>query len=226
MEVPFGQLPPLLHVAETRVGSDLSARGHITASARYSRVYAFSNIEVLAIRIGSPAPFAVVARKQRWFCVEPRNVVATDAVAARVTAVIIARRKAPICVRIAIAIVVVVVPGRRGGGDCGCPQSVPGIRTSVVSTRKPNTAGRRSIAARLDCLDPKRDAAPVRPAERQQRHTRDGRGCDRSSFQSYLHGFSRSHYAPHKRCARDRAVSVNLDGMNLAFWCAIGTCRS
>src|SRR5882672_1000067 len=90
-----------------------------------------------AAKIASPAPAAVVARKQRRPCVESGGVVATDAVAARIAAIIIARRVAPPCVRVAITIVVIVVPRRGGCGDCGRKQSVPGRKPPGLSTRDP-----------------------------------------------------------------------------------------
>jgi len=155
---------------------------------------AFSLIEPTAAKIASPAD--VVARKQRRPSVESGDVAATEAVAARVTAIIAARRVAPTCVRGTIAKVVFVVPRRGGGGDCGREQSVP--RPPVLSTRNPSNAdwSRRSTGPRLGALDPQRDAALFRPTEREQCHTRDGRGCDCSSFQSHLHGFSPSLHAP------------------------------
>jgi hypothetical protein len=154
---------------------------------------------IAAAKIASPAPAAVVARKQRRPSVESVDVAATDAVAARVAAIIMAaKRVAPTCVRVTIAKVVIVVPRRGGGGDCGREHSVPVYRPPVLSTRNPSNAewGRRSTGPRLDALDPQRDAALFRPAQRQQRHTRDGRGYDCSSFQSHLHGFSPSLHAP------------------------------
>jgi len=84
-------------------------------------------------------PAAIVARKQRRPCVESGGVATTDAVAARIAAVIIARRVAPTCVRVIIAIVVIVVPRRGGGGDCGREQSVPGYRPPDCRRATPAT---------------------------------------------------------------------------------------
>src|SRR6516164_9069960 len=88
-------------------------------------------------KIASPAPAAVVARNQRRPSVECGDVAATDAIAARVAAIVIAARVAPTstCVRVTIAIVVIVVPRRGGGGDCGREQFVP---VPVLSTRNPS----------------------------------------------------------------------------------------
>ena len=69
-----------------------------------------SKIEPTAAKIASPAPVAVVARKQRRPCVESGGVAAADAVGARIAAIVIAGRVAPTCVRVTIAIVVIVVP--------------------------------------------------------------------------------------------------------------------
>jgi hypothetical protein len=75
--------------------------------------------------------------------------------------------------------------------------AVEGLRPPVLSARNPRNAewGQRSTDPRLGALDPQRDAALFRPAEREQCHTRDGRGCDCSSSQSHLHGFSPSLHA-------------------------------
>jgi hypothetical protein len=152
-----------------------------------------------AAKTASPAPAAVIAWKQRRLSVESGDVAATDAVATMVAVIIIAaRRVAPSRVRVTIAIVVIVVPGRGSGGDYVREQSVPVYRPPVLSTRNPSNAewGRRSAGPRLGALDPQRDAALFRPAEREQCHTCDGRGCDCSFFQSHLHGFSPSLHAP------------------------------
>jgi hypothetical protein len=79
-----------------------------------------------AAKITSADPAAIVSRKQRRPCIEVAAVGTTDAVAARITAIIIARRVAPTCVRVIIAIVVIVVPRRGGGGDYSREQSLPG----------------------------------------------------------------------------------------------------
>src|SRR6516225_8720038 len=89
-----------------------------------------STIESTPAKIASPSPAAVVARKQRRPSVECGDVAATDAVAARVAAIVIAAS-----VRDTIAIVIIVVPRRGGGGDCGRKQSVP---VPVLSTRNPS----------------------------------------------------------------------------------------
>jgi len=99
-----------------------------------------------AAKIASPAQ-AVVARKQRRPCVEPGGIAASDAVAARVAAIVMAARVSA-CVRRIVAIVVIVVPRRGGGGDCGREQFVP--RPPVLSTR--HGSGRRSIGPRLGAL--------------------------------------------------------------------------
>jgi hypothetical protein len=146
---------------------------------------AFSTIEATAAKIASPAPAAVVARKQRRPSDESGDVAATDAVAARVAAIVIAaRRVAPTCVRVIIAIVVIVVPRRGGGGDYSREQSLPGYRPSGLSTRNPGNPdwGRGSIDARLGAFDSQRNSAMFRPTERQQRPTRNGKGCDCGSF--------------------------------------------
>ena len=62
----------------------------------------------------------VIARKQRWPRVESGDVAATDAVAARVAAIVTSGRDTPGCRRVTVAIVVIVVPRGGGGGDCGC----------------------------------------------------------------------------------------------------------
>jgi hypothetical protein len=149
---------------------------------------------------------AIVARKQRRPCIESGGVATTDAVAARITGVIIARGIAPTCVRIIVAIVVVVVPRRGGSGDYSRQHSVSGCRPAGLSTRNPGNPdwGRRSIDPSLGAFDPQRNSAVFRPTERQQCHTRNGRGCDYYSFQNHFHGFSPSLHPAFRQCTRDQ----------------------
>src|SRR5215471_4725762 len=72
-----------------------------------------------ATKMASPAPAAVIAGKQRRASDEPSDIAATDAVAARVAAVVIARRVTPTGVTVTVAVVIVVIPRRGRGGDCG-----------------------------------------------------------------------------------------------------------
>jgi len=118
--------------------------------------------------ITSAHPAAIVTRKQRRPCIESAGVETTDAVAARITGVIIARGIAPTCVRIIVAIVVVVVPRRGGSGDYSRKHSVSGCRSPGVSTRNPGNPdwGRRSIDPGLGAFDPKRNSVMFRPTER------------------------------------------------------------
>ena len=165
-----------------------------------------TKIGSITAKTGSPAPADVVARKQRWPCVKSGDVAATDAVAARVAAIVAAGRVSPTCVRVTVAIVVIVVPRRGGGSDCGREHFVSVYRSPVLPTRNPSGAdwGRRSSTPRLCDLDPQRDAVPFRTAERQQRHTCNGRGRDCSFFQSHLHEFSPSPTPTLQRYARDQ----------------------
>jgi hypothetical protein len=155
----------------------------ITAHAEIGAPADFK-IESTTAKITSADQVAVVARKQRRPCIESGGVATTDAVAARIAAVIIARRVAPACVRIIVAIVVIVVPRRGGSGDYSRQQSVPGYRPPGLPTRNPGNPdwGRRSIDPRLSAFDSQPNSAMFRPTERQQRRTRNGRGCDYDSF--------------------------------------------
>jgi len=92
----------------------------------------------ITAKTSSPAPADVVARKQRWPCVKSGDVAATDAVAARVAAIVAAGRVSPTCVRVTVAIVVIVVPRRGGGSDCGREHFVS--RSPVLPTRNPSGA--------------------------------------------------------------------------------------
>jgi hypothetical protein len=115
-----------------------------------------------------------------------------------------ARRMADTCVGGIVAIVVIVIPGRGGGGDYSRKQSVPGCRPPGLSTRNPGIPdwGRRSVGPRLGTFDSQRNATMFRPTERQQRHTRKRPGRDYDSFRNHLHGFSPSVHAAFEQCAR------------------------
>ena len=124
-----------------------------------------------------------------------------------VAVIIIApRRVAPRRVRVTIAIVVIVVPGRGSGDDCGREQFISVYGPPVLSTRNPRDAerGRRPGGLRLGLLDPQRDAALFRPAERQQRYTCDRCGRDCSSFNATSMDFLRRIMPTLKRCAPDQ----------------------
>jgi len=88
-------------------------------------------------KIASPA--AVIARKQRRPPDERGGITSTETVATRVVAIVIAaRRISPRWVGDTIAVVIIVVPRRRRGRDCGCQQFLPG--PPVLSTRNPGNA--------------------------------------------------------------------------------------
>jgi len=149
-----------IKVRDPRLGlvSDLGRDERIGRCAGAKKKLTTHEIELAAYLLPSSA---VVTRKQRWVTVEASNVVATDAVATRVTSVVMAaRRRTP-------AIVVIVIPRRGGSGYRSSKQRISAVGRRGRSTRPSSDAGwgQRSIRA-LGASDPQRDAEPFRSAER------------------------------------------------------------
>jgi hypothetical protein len=104
-----------------------------------------------------------------------------------------------------VRIAIVAVGASRGRSNRRSPVNGP----SGLPTRNSCHANgcQRTTDPRLRALNRQRDAALLRPTERQQCRTCEGRRRNRNLFQTHLHGFSPVPFAPSvSQCARAEAA--------------------